>query len=136
MDLHIEATRITPYIAYNPSGSILHLKGRSSPENPIGFYTPVYEFLESFEKSSEKKLVVNVALEYFNTSSTKVLFNIFRTMSMVQEKAGKKIVLNWFYEEDDEDMLEIGEDFSDSLDIEVNLKEISEADADSAAEAA
>lgn len=126
MKLFIEPTRVTPYIAYNPSENVLHFKGRSSPENPIEFFKPVYDFFNQFENSNKSVLSVNVCLEYFNTSSTKVLFNIFKTMNAIQDKTGKVMIVNWFFEEGDDDMLEIGEDFSDALDIQFNMSEICE----------
>jgi hypothetical protein len=38
--------------------------------------------------------------------------------------------INWFYEEWDDDMMEIGEDFSQDLKLSFNLMEIEETSAD------
>lgn len=124
MRLFIEPTKVTPYIAYNPKENKLHLLGRSSPENPIEFFKPMYEFFNQFENSSKPSLSMDIYLEYFNTSSTKVLFNIFKKMNTIQDKTGKTMIVNWFYDEGDDDMHEIGEEFSDSLKIRFNMNEI------------
>lgn len=128
MKLLIQPTKITPFIYFNEGESCLTFKGRSSPENPIDFYQSVIDFVDEFETSQKSVLVVNVCLEYFNTSSTKVLFNIFKQLASVQDKSGKVIVINWFYEDWDEDMLEIGEDFANALDLEFNLRELEALD--------
>ena len=69
-----------------------------------------------------KKPIANFKFEYFNTSSSKCLFDIFRKLNIVKE-SGFDLSINWYYEEDDEDMLEAGEDYADLLGIEFNYVE-------------
>ena len=123
MNIYIEPTKSTPFIGYHPNENILHMRGRSSPENPLAFYQKVENFLDEYADSNQSILIVNMALEYFNTSSTKCLFSLFKKMGQIQDATGKVIVINWFYEDWDEDMLETGEDFSECLDLEFNLVE-------------
>jgi hypothetical protein len=125
MNLFIESTRVSPFISYSPNQNILSLRGRSSPENPIEFYKPVFEFLENFKGSESSSITVDVCLEYFNTSSTKVLFNIFKVLDRLKTN-NINATVNWFYEEWDDDMMEIGEDFSQDLDMSFNLIELNE----------
>jgi hypothetical protein len=126
MELSILGTRITPTISFDSNENVLCFTGRSSPENPIEFYKPVFDFISSYKVSQQSILIVNVALEYFNTSSTKVLYNLLNKISEMQDATGKVVVINWFHEEWDEDMFEIGEDFSQSLNLKFNIKEIEE----------
>lgn len=130
MELSIVGTRITPTISFNKNESVLCFTGRSSPENPIEFYKPVFDFINKYIDSDQSILIVNIALEYFNTSSTKVIFNILHKISEMQDATGKVVVINWFYEDWDEDMFEIGEDFSQALDVKFNLKEIEDLETD------
>lgn len=134
MNLFIESTRVSPFISYSPNQSVLSLRGRSSPENPIEFYKPVFAFLENLKSSGVDTLTVNVCLEYFNTSSTKVLFNIFRVIDKLNSSNNINATINWYYEEWDDDMMEIGEDFSHDLGLSFNLIELKEELADSAYE--
>lgn len=124
MKFLIEQTRVTPFVEYNDSERTLRISGRSSPENPIMFYQRLMDFVDEFASSTEPVLIVNVSMEYFNTSSTKCLFNLFKKMNEVQGEFGKVVVINWYYEDWDDDMLEIGEDFSYGLDMEFNLTEV------------
>ena len=117
----IDPTNVTPYVMLDTSSELFELKGRSSPEVSINFYTPIYEYLENAQVStSGGDFVANFALEYFNTSSTKCLLGILKRLSNFQDK-GKKVVVNWYYEEDDEDVLEIGQDLSYFVAIEFNF---------------
>ncbi len=115
-------TRITPLIFFDPERGLLELRGKSSPENAIEFYGKLLLGLEKFAKLGDKNLVANFKFEYFNTSSSKCIFDILRKVILVQEY-GRKLSINWYYEEYDEDMQEAGEDYADLLGTEFNFIE-------------
>lgn len=121
----IEPTRTTPMINFDPDEGLLEMKGRSSPENSIQFYHKIMENLEQFAVSGGSHFTANIAFEYFNTSSSKCLFDVFKRICKI-ENSGKEITVNWYYEEGDEDMMEAGEDYSDLLDLDFNFYEIEE----------
>lgn len=113
-------TRITPLVFFDPTRGLLELRGKSSPENAISFYSNLIMGLEKFAMESNVNLVANFKLEYFNTSSSKCIFDVLKKVSLVK-KQGKIISINWYYEAEDEDMLESGEDFSDLLGVDFNF---------------
>uniref|UniRef100_UPI00404B108F DUF1987 domain-containing protein n=1 Tax=Fulvivirga sp. TaxID=1931237 RepID=UPI00404B108F len=119
--LHIESTRTTPYLLFDPSVAILELRGRSSPENSLQFYSSISTSLDEYTEKGCNTVLVNFALEYFNTSTSKVVFDLFKKLSKINEK-GKKVTVNWFYEEDDDMMMEVGEDYADMFDVEFCMK--------------
>ena len=120
MDKYIlRPTRITPLIFFDPSRGLLELRGKSSPENSIQFYDGLLSAVENFARHGGRGLVANFKFEYFNTSSSKCLFDLFRRIVILKNR-GHSISINWYYEEDDDDMLEAGEDYSDLLGIDFN----------------
>ncbi|MEP1097568.1 MAG: DUF1987 domain-containing protein [Cyclobacteriaceae bacterium] len=121
----IEPTRTTPLINFDPDEGLLEMKGRSSPENSIEFYQKILDNLEEYALSGGEQFTANIAFEYFNTSSSKCLFDVFKRMSRIED-SGKSITINWYYEEGDDDMMEAGEDYSDLLDLDFNFREIEE----------
>lgn len=123
--IFLEPTRVTPLVNFDPEEGILELKGRSSPENSINFYQKLIDSLDEYVESDKEALVANFAFEYFNTSSSKCLFDIFKRLAKIHA-VGKEMVINWFYEEDDDDMMEAGEDYCDLLDLQFNFIEIEE----------
>lgn len=123
--LFIEPTRTTPLINFDPDEGLLEMKGRSSPENSIQFYQKIMENLEKFAISGGSEFTANIAFEYFNTSSSKCLFDVFKRICKI-ENSGREITVNWYFEEGDEDMMEAGEDYSDLLDLNFNFFEIEE----------
>ncbi|MDG1262637.1 MAG: DUF1987 domain-containing protein [Flavobacteriales bacterium] len=121
-DIRIEGTPKTPSVEFNTAGGSLEIKGRSIPENSIEFYKPLIEWIESYAKAPQGNTVVNIQLEYFNTSSSKCILDLFKRLEVIS----KEITINWYYEEDDEDMLEAGEDYDAIINIPFKMIEIAE----------
>ena len=109
--LSIEGTAKTPSVKFNGQEGVIEIKGRSIPENSIEFYKPLVEWLEDYSSTPLDLTQVNVQLEYFNTSSSKVILNILKKFETIPD-AKEKVVVNWYYEANDEDDLETGEYFS------------------------
>jgi hypothetical protein len=115
----LRPTRITPLIFFDPNRGLLELRGKSSPENSIQFYEGLISAIEVFAQESSRGLVANFKFEYFNTSSSKCIFDIFRKILILKER-GLHISINWYFDEGDDDMQEAGEDYSDLLGVEFN----------------
>lgn len=108
--LIIESGQKTPRVEFNPQTGELLLEGRSIPENSLAFYTPLMDWLEVYSQEIKTDIAVHIKLEYFNTSSSKCILDFFRKLEMIS-KRGNKIDVHWYFEEDDEDMMEAGEDY-------------------------
>jgi hypothetical protein len=121
--LFIEGTAKTPTIKFDANQALLEIKGRSIPENSIEFYKPLVDWLDKFATSPAKQTKVNIQLEYFNTSSSKCILDVFKKLETIH-KANNEVVINWYYEEDDEDMLEAGEDYESIIRIPFKMIEI------------
>jgi hypothetical protein len=121
--ISIEGTPKTPTVNFNAETGIIEIKGRSIPENSIEFYRPLVEWLEDYSKGPQKLTTVNIQLEYFNTSSSKCILDVFKKLESIK-KARNEVVINWYYEEDDEDMLEAGEDYESIIRIPFKMIEV------------
>ena len=121
--ISIEGTPKTPTVNFDPEKAIMELKGRSIPENSIEFYKPVVDALEDYSKEPKEETKVNIQLEYFNTSSSKCILDLFKKLEGIHT-SGKAVVINWHYEEDDEDMLEAGEDYQAIIKIPFKMIEV------------
>ena len=108
--LSIEMSAKTPLVKFNPRGN-MEFRGRSIPENSIEFYSPVFDWIDDYAKHPQPETTVHIQLEYFNTSSSKCLLDIFKKLQTLHLAGNSKVTVHWYYEEDDEDMLEAGEDY-------------------------
>ncbi len=117
---YLEPTPKTPKISFNVEDGSFEISGRSIPENSIEFYKPVLEWLDEYIPESNGETNLDVKLEYFNTSSSKCLVEIFRRLEKLQ-KEGKPAAIRWYYEEEDEDMQESGEDFKEIIKLPIKM---------------
>lgn len=121
----IEGTPKTPTVNFDAAHGIFEIKGRSIPENSVEFYKPLVDWLDTYKEGPLPKTVVNVKLEYFNTSSSKCILDVFKKLEAIH-KSKNEVEVNWYYEEDDEDMLEAGEDYESIIRVPFKMIEIVE----------
>ena len=121
-DLILEGTAKTPTIDFKSSGELL-IKGRSIPENSIEFYKPLIDWITDYSDNPKENTIVNIQLEYFNTSSSKCILDVFKKLESID---GSSVSIKWYYEEDDEDMLEAGEDYEAIIDLTFEMIEVEE----------
>ena len=121
----IDGTPKTPTISLDLASGVLEIKGRSIPENSIEFYKPLVDALDKYAGSPKTATNVNIQLEYFNTSSSKCILDVFKKLENIN-KNGSAVIINWHYEEDDEDMLEAGEDYQAIINIPFKMVQVAE----------
>ena len=122
--ISIIGTPKTPTVTFEANGK-LEIKGRSIPENSVEFYKPLVDWLEQYLSSPAPLTEVSIKLEYFNTSSSKCILDVFKKLEAIY-KSGNEVVILWHYEEDDEDMLEAGEDYQSIIKVPFKMVEMSE----------
>jgi hypothetical protein len=123
--ISFEGTAKTPTVKFDASSGVFEIKGRSIPENSIEFYKPLVDWLDEYAKGPKSQTQVNVQLEYFNTSSSKCILDVFKKLENIH-KGSNEVIINWYYEEDDEDMLEAGEDYESIIRVPFKMIEIVE----------
>jgi len=116
----LEQSIKTPSINFDANGNF-ELKGKSIPENTVMFYKPLFEWLDKYLQNPAPKTSLNVQLDYFNTSSSKSIVDLFKKMELVSRNGKSEAIINWLYEQEDTDMLEVGEDYKSIIKIPFNL---------------
>lgn len=118
----INETKSTPEVNFDFKNNVLSLKGQSYPEDPLKFYSPLIETVKKYLSSVNTRVTLNLKLVYLNTSSLKcimILFDIFEEAFI--EK--KDIVINWYYDKENDMTLESGEDFKEDMTVPFNIVE-------------
>lgn len=115
-----EQSKTTPGIYFDKDADVLFIKGRSIPENPESVFKPLRDWVTDFFKS-EDTLKMSIVLEYINSGSSKYLIEILKMLKSYQDK-GKQMAITWFYEEDDEAIMELGEHFRDTSGLTINIE--------------
>ncbi|GAB5416302.1 MAG: DUF1987 domain-containing protein [Crocinitomicaceae bacterium] len=124
-NLVISGSAKTPSIDFNATSGRILLKGRSIPENSIEFYKPLNEWLDAYATAPVGNTVVDMRLEYFNTSSSKCILDFFKRLEQINGKS-TEVTVNWYFETDDEDMQEAGEDYEAIVGLPFTIIEVEE----------
>jgi hypothetical protein len=119
--LIIEPTKATPRVNFQPEGE-LKIEGRSLPEDPFTFYNPVLNWIRNY---SGNEIVLDLRLEYMNTASSKQIFTLLADLK--DNTSIKNHLINWHYEEGDEDALDTGKEFEQLVNIPFQFHEYAEA---------
>ena len=114
--IKIKGTEDTPSVLLDKAQNLFEISGRSLPEDVSMFYEPILSWIDEYSAAPNAETVFNFKLEYFNTASSKVILDILLKFEDIYEK-GNKIVVKWHYREDEEDMLEAGEEYADIVEI-------------------
>lgn len=120
--LYVEGTKMTPNVILDSDKKVYSITGNSRPENPLQFYKPIFEWLTNYLEKTEEKMVFEVQLDYFNTSTSKVLLDLFELFEKFAET--KDIHVVWYYQSDDEEMQEAGEELLDLVELSHEIKQM------------
>lgn len=120
----LKETATTPYVLFDHTTGLLKIDGRSIPENVIDFYHPILRWIDEYSKDPCDTTEITLKFEYFNTSSSKRIFDIMKKLEKMAADSGKRVIISWYYEEDDEDIFFAGNDYKALISkVEFNLIE-------------
>ncbi|MEO5334578.1 MAG: DUF1987 domain-containing protein [Magnetococcus sp. YQC-5] len=107
----INETKSSPKITLDAVNGFFEICGVSFPENSSKIYDPVYHWIEQYLKSSDnKKFVLEMRIDYFNSSTSKAFLDIFDLLEEAAEN-GWQIVINWHYHTENDMARVYGEQF-------------------------
>lgn len=111
----IDATERSPAVEFDFEGNTFLVKGESYPEDVTDFYGPLMDQLEPHLREQSGATISFVFdLIYFNSSSAKILMGLFDLLEEVASD-GNDVTVTWNYEEGDDNMQELGEEFGEEL---------------------
>ena len=118
--IFIEPTPKTPEINFNAEKGLISMKGRSIPEHTVEFYKPLHKWIDQYGEAPSSNTNIEIFIEYYNTSSAKSILDLLKRLEGIHEN-GNEMLLKWFYEEDDESLMESGEEFKSMVNIPFEL---------------
>ena len=115
-DFIITPSKQKPDLQFNAEKGDLMIAGQSLPENATLLYGSVLEWIEEYVKNPAPKTTMSFKMKYYNTASSKMFFSIIKRMNALYN-TGADVEIDWYYQQDDEDMLDQGEYFRDLVDL-------------------
>ena len=119
-DFYLSKTFNTPEVELHPYEGILKIEGRSIPEDPGEFYNSIITKLEEYYLEPTAVTRLEIKLEYINSGSSKYLLELLRVVKVNYDK-GKDCIVNWYYEEQDESIHELGLHYQNTFHIPFKL---------------
>jgi len=112
--LEKEKTTSTPYILIDEEKDYMRFEGRSFHENVVEFFRDVNGWLDTYLQKDFGTFTFDFEMNYFNSSTSKLLHNMLTKMDRHTSEE-KKVVVNWITTEDNDIIIECGEDFREDF---------------------
>ena len=124
--LHIEESRSTPGIRFDPDNRVLRISGESYPENSFAFYQPILAWIAEFLAEGGGAVTLDIQLSYLNTGSTKCLLDL---LDLLEEAfaSGRNVVINWYCDHENDRAVEAAEEFREEVTMPFHIMPIGEA---------
>ncbi len=120
--INIEGKQDTPTVILDKENKKLEISGKSFPSDVGVFYKPIIEWLDKYSIEPLDKTEFVLKMDYFNTASSKIILDILYKFEDMKSD-GHEILIKWYYPDDDEDMMETGEEYDEIVDVPFELIE-------------
>ena len=120
-NFYIEGSDYIPEVNFNTENGELWVSGESYHEYTLEFFQPVFDWLRKYTEDEGKKIDLNFKMSYFNTSSSRRFLEIMSLLEDYHFNKNGNVTINWYYEKNDLDMLESGEEYAEDVKLQFNL---------------
>jgi len=118
----LKPTGSTPSVTFNSRNGTLNINGISTPFDSLSFYGHIYNLLEQFDEIASDELNVNIALKKISNSQAYLSILVKKLISLTSQN--RKVNINWYYENNNDEILTTGKDISRYYDYPFNFKEV------------
>ena len=110
--LEKKGTHSTPSVLIDEKKNYMKLEGMCFHENIIAFFKDIMHWLDEYITTDFGTFTFDCKMRYFNSSSSKILHDMFEIMD--ENAVGdKKVIVNWHIDKDDSMLAELCEDIED-----------------------
>ncbi len=119
--LVLPATTNLPFVDFDSQTGVFIIKGRSFSENALPFYEQINAWVEAYLSTKPTSTYLTIAFQYLNTSSGVQIYSFLKTLHQSKVE-GNSLTVIWGYEDDDDDLQQVGADFSSALGLPFEFK--------------
>ena len=116
MTFTILQTRTTPFAELRDG--YLVVRGKSVPFNYPEIYDTIQDRMSLYMNKPEKTTRIDICLSAINAVSKRSIISTFQLFEKMS-KQGINILINWYYQSDDEDVFEMGEICKSAFDLNI-----------------
>lgn len=104
-----EESKYTMAVNLDAATGLCKMQGNSYPEDAISFFEPLNQWFEQYIEEVDKPLIVEIQLNYLNSSSSKCFMDLFDFFEDYSNDGGD-VTVKWFFAKDDDEIKEAGEE--------------------------
>ena len=108
-----QGNKYYPSIELNAQKGSISFEGMSIPTNADEFFDPIIRWIIAYSDKPQPKTHVRFEFDYFSTSTIKKLWTILKVLAELKEKNNSELCIDWFFEKEDDRMMETGEEFEE-----------------------
>lgn len=123
--LLIQDEKHSTHIEFDNKTNSMVMKGHTIPANAHIFFGSIKKWTDIYLKTNPPEITLTISFEYLHTGASRQVFEFMRMLNEWAITNKKKFNVNWFYEEDDDDMQQQGIDFSAVLKMKFNFDSFS-----------
>jgi len=117
-----ESNFYIPTVDFNYETGICTISGKSYIEDTTLFYLKLLEWLDQYFEEIDKPIEFNIKLNYYNTSSSRSILDIFDILKIYEDNGGE-VSVNWYCREIDFEVVqEEVDDYMDESDLKIMIK--------------
>ena len=122
-NLYLKGTEETPEIIFDRDKPEFRVTGKSYMEDATAHYSKVIAWLKEYSKEPNSITNFKFELEYVNTASSKIVHDILNSLDNMHLN-GYEVLVEWHYYPEDEDMLELGQEYEEIYEVPFKFEEI------------
>ena len=109
-ELTLAGTTSSPTMRCTLAPLCIFMQGDSYPENAFELFNPLLQWAETALESSEEPFLVELELIYLNTSSVRIMMDLFDTLEAAHQR-GVAVAVNWYYDPRNERVVNLADEF-------------------------
>lgn len=117
----LAATASTPAVEADWQAGRLRMVGESYPENTYELFGGIISWVDDFIRDCERPLLLDLQLNYLNTSSVRAMIEIFDRLQAAHEQ-GRSVAVQWWYDSRNPRSAETGEEFREDYSFEFVIR--------------
>ncbi len=109
-----------PTFIFDKDKNLFLIRGRSFPDDAELMFAEPLKWLKEYAKDPNDHTVFTIKLYYYNSATARKLLEVFDILQQIK-KSGKKVTVQWYYQEEDDVIRENGEDFALLFDVDFEI---------------
>jgi hypothetical protein len=117
----IEGSANSPEVMIDANYGVIEIKGNSTLLAPDAFYKQLARWIHAFNLSDPSTRTVNIKFDKVDGRSLQCMLYLLQELERINKNNTNKLVVNWFYADNNEQILKLGKKYRTNVELPFNL---------------